>query len=93
LGSFNVFETAEFSSQLKRLGKQHEQFLQRKLTTYVYPQLRLEPRFGQNIKKLVNYAPPTWRYRVGNFRIFYTIDESENTVLILTVDLRRDAYK
>ena len=42
-----------------------------KLTKYVYPQLRKNPFFGTNIKKLKGYDPATWRYRIGKFRVFF----------------------
>ena len=67
--------------------------IRRKLDDHVYPQLRQEPFFGPNIRKLRGYSPDTWRYRIGKFRVFYGVDEKDRTVLILTVDLRRDAYR
>jgi len=59
----------------------------------VYPQIREEPHFGPNVKKLRGYDPDTWRYRVGRYRIFYTIDEDDNVVLLLTAAQRKDAYR
>jgi len=32
-------------------------------------------------------------YRIGRFRVFYSIDQTEQIVSILSVDNRRDAYK
>lgn len=90
---YEIFETEEFDKVLKRLPPQDAAFLRKKLDNYMYPQLRNEPHFGQNIRKLVNYSPETWRCRIGRYRVFYTMDEDENTVFILTVDLRRDAYR
>jgi len=55
--------------------------------------LRLEPHFGLNIKKLRNYKPDTWRYRIGDYRVFYTIDENDCLVLLLVVENRDKAYK
>lgn len=63
-----------------------------KLIDYVYPQLRQEPHFGNNIKKLVNWDPETWRYRIGKNRLFYEIDEKEKIVYILALDPRGSAY-
>jgi len=39
------------------------------------------------------YVPDTWRYRIGNFRIFYTSDQEEGIIYILTIDHRKDAYQ
>ena len=86
---FRIFETAEFQKALARLGP--PRFLRKKLDAYVYPQLRQGPYFGPNIRKLQGYTPATWRYRVGPYRIFYSLDEAERIVFVLTVDDRKDA--
>ncbi len=52
-----------------------------------------EPHFELNIKKLVGYSPPTWRYRKGKFRVFHVIDEKEHVVDIISVEFRNDSYK
>ena len=88
---FRIFETKEFKKAMARLG--HPRFLQKKLDTYVYPQLRQGPYFGPNIRKLQGYEPGAWRYRIGPYRVFYTLDESERIVFILTIDDRKDAYR
>ncbi len=59
---------------------------------YIIPQLKSEPHFGINIKKLKNYDPPTWRYRIGKYRVFYEIDAESKEVDILTISQRKDAY-
>lgn len=88
---FKVFETDEFKKALARLGP--PRFLVKKLYTYVYPQLRQGPYFGPNIRKLQKYTPETWRYRIGPYRLFYSVDKDEGIVFILTVDSRKDAYR
>jgi len=88
-----VFESDEFLKQLGRLDASERQFLQGKLTHKIYPQLREEPHYGRNIKKLRDYNPPTWRYRIGRFRVFFEIDEDDLLVLILTISQRKDAYR
>lgn len=90
---FRIFETDEFQKRLGQLTLIDSRFLQRKLIEYVYPQLRKDPFFGLNVKKLKGYNPETWRYRIGRFRVFYLIDPTEQIVSILSVDNRRDAYK
>ncbi len=59
---------------------------------YIIPQLKSEPHFGSNIKKLKNYDPPTWRYRIGKYRVFYEIDSERNEIDVLTISQRKDAY-
>jgi len=90
---FRLFETDEFEKRLGQLPLVEARFIRRKLAEYVYPQLRSDPFFGLNIKKLKGYQPETWRYRIGRFRIFFIIDQPERIVSILSVDNRRDAYK
>ncbi|MEI7899332.1 MAG: type II toxin-antitoxin system RelE/ParE family toxin [bacterium] len=89
---FRIFETGEFQKRLEHLPLPDSRFLQRKLAEHVYPQLRKDPFFGLNIKKLKGYSPETWRYRIGRFRVFYVVDQSEQIVAVLSVDNRRDAY-
>jgi len=100
---FRIFETDEFLKRLKKLPRKESDFLQRKLHEYIYPQLRKNPFLGPNIKKLrygaaltgtpLRYTPDTWRYRVGDFRLFFLVDQASRTVFVLSVDDRRDAYR
>ncbi|HRG49302.1 MAG TPA: type II toxin-antitoxin system RelE/ParE family toxin [Leptospiraceae bacterium] len=92
MSKFRIFETDQFRSDLETLPKKMKSTIENKLSNYVYPQLSKEPICGLNIKKLKNYTPPTWRYRIGNYRIFYEIDEKESLVFILSIDQRKDAY-
>lgn len=93
MANYRIFETDEFQKQLQKFGKRELSFIQKKLREYVYPQIKQEPAFGKNIKKLKNYSPDTWRYRIGKFRIFYSLELSEKIINILTIDFRKDAYK
>ena len=90
---FRIFETEEFSRKFKKLSSIDARFLRRKFDSFVYPQLKSEPFWGKNIKKLRGYDPDTWRYRIGKFRLFYIVDQVEHVVYILTIDDRKDAYK
>ena len=93
LSEFRIFETDEFLKRLKKLASRDAAFLRRKLDSFVYPQLKAEPFWGNNIKKLQGYTPETWRYRIGKFRVFYIADQEEQILYILTVDDRKDAYR
>ena len=93
MSDFRVFETEEFAKSLKKLSSHDAAFLRQKLDSFVYPQIKAEPFWGNNIKKLRGYNPETWRYRIGKFRLFYIVDPDENIVFILTVDYRKDAYR
>lgn len=89
---YRLFETNEFLKSIEKLEKQSREFVRNKLNTYVYPQIKNEPHFGLNIKKLKDYTPETWRYRIGNYRIFYSINEDDKIVLLLVTELRKDSY-
>jgi len=89
---FRIFETKTFITDLDDDFSGHRNKIRKKLQCYVYPALRIQPYFGTNIKKLMNFKPPTWRYRIGDYRFFYTIKASEKTVFMLKISLRADAY-
>ena len=93
LSEYRIFETDEFMKRLKQLASRDAAFLRRKLDSFVYPHLKAEPFWGNNIKKLQGYTPETWRYRIGKFRLFYVVDQEEQILYILTVDDRKDAYR
>ena len=93
LSKFRIFETDEFRKKLLKLYSRDAEQIRRKLADYVYPQLGGEPFFGRNVKKLRGYSPDTWRYRIGRFRLFYAADEEKHIIFILSIDLRRDAYR
>lgn len=93
MSDFRVFETDEFSKRFKKLSSRDARFLRKKLDSFVYPQIKKQPFWGNNIRKLQDYSPETWRYRIGRFRVFYTIDDKERIVFVLTVDDRKDAYR
>ncbi len=90
---FRIFETEEFRKKLTELSSREFRFIQRKLADYVYPQLRVDPFLGPNIRKLRGYQPDTWRYRVGNFRLFFIVDQAGKIVFMLSAEDRRDAYR
>ena len=92
MAKFRLLETAHFRKDLEQdFGGQRVR-IERKLTTYVYPQLRVNPYVGPNIKKLRETRPETWRYRIGDYRFFYAVDERARLVLMLAADHRGQAY-
>ncbi len=90
---YELFATEEFLKSIDRLQKRDKALIQTKLRGYVYPQIKSEPHFGINIKKLKGYSPNTWRYRIGSYRIFYTIDENGQLILLLVVENRDKTYR
>ncbi len=92
MADYKIFETDEYLKKLNKLSNQEKSFIKKKLLQYIYPQLKEEPLYGNNIKKLAGYKPETWRYRIGKFRLFYVIEETEKIIYILSIDFRKDAY-
>lgn len=92
MDDFKIFETLQFLQDLEQDFKGQQGKIKSKLTDYVYPQLRKNPYFGKNIKKLKNYEPETWRYRIRGFRFFFTIDGSKKIVSMISADNREGAY-
>ena len=90
---YNLFETDEFLKSIEKLQENDKSLIKNKLNSYVYPQLTSEPHFGTNIKKLKGVSTDTWPYRIGNYRIFYTIDENNSLVMLLVVENRAKAYR
>jgi len=90
---FSIFETRRFLADLASLGGAAQKRLEAKLRDYVYPILRQTPHSGSNIKRLKNWDPPTWRYRVGDWRFFYEINERQRVVFMTAADHRKEAYR
>ena len=84
---FKIAETATFQKSIKHSKKIYE-----KIQNIVYPQLKANPFFGPNIKKLHPPLAPMYRYRIGNHRLFYHIEKSQITVFIIDLKQRKEAY-
>ena len=92
MSDYRIFETAQFQDDLGKIVSLRKPKIAVKLRTYVYPQLRLQPYFGKNIRKLKDYKPETWRYRIGDYRFFYEIDDKRKIVFMIAADLRSRSY-
>ena len=92
MDKYRIFETEQFLEDLTQDFEGQGERLRKKLLEYVYPQLRNNPYLGKNIKKLKNYKPDTWRYRIGNYRFFYEINEKERMVYMIAADSRKNSY-
>ena len=91
--TYRIFETEGFKDDLAQdFGGRREKILL-KLRAYVYPKLAIQPRLGSNIRKLRNYSPDTWRYRIGEYRFFYQIDEQKKIIFMIAADHRKQAYR
>jgi mRNA interferase RelE/StbE len=90
---FRIFETETFLTSLDQDFEGQKGKIKAKLRSHVYQQLKQSPSFDPNIKKLKNWEPPTWRYRIGSYRFFYEIDGENQIVSMLLAEHRGKAYK
>jgi len=90
---YRIFETAELVRRIEKLSKTDARVIRAKLAKHVYPQLREQPFFGSNMRKLCGFGADVWRYRIGRFRVFYAVEEGARLVSIITVDDRKNAYR
>jgi mRNA interferase RelE/StbE len=86
------FRIAE-SKKLEKRKKKIDPPLYTKIKNIVYPQLRKNPYFGANIKKLKGDLSGYYRFRIGNYRLFYLIEEDKVILVVVDVQHRRNAYK
>lgn len=88
----NRFEIAETETFQRSISKKEFIKIYNKIKTYVYPQLRINPFFGKNIKKLKGEFKDVYRHRIGEYRLFYRIDEKQILIFIMDIVKRKDAY-
>ena len=69
-----------------------EQPLARRLAR-CFTQFELEPRRHNNIKRLTGRFIGYWRYRVGDWRVIYRIDDKAARVTVLVIAHRREVYE
>jgi mRNA interferase RelE/StbE len=87
---FRIAETPKFQKQVASTAYRayYARFKER-----IYPGLRENPYFGPNIKRLKGSFSSIYRYRIGDYRLFYAIDAQKKLVFVLTIAHRRDAYR
>ena len=57
-----------------------------------FAQLESEPRQRNNIKRLTGELAGLLRYRVGDWRVVYRIDDPSSRVLVVSIAHRREVY-
>lgn len=88
----NRLEIAETETFQSSISKKEISKIYNKIKTYIYPQLRSNPFFGKNIKKLKDEFKDVYRYRIGEYRLFYQVDEKQILIFIMDIMKRKDAY-
>jgi mRNA interferase RelE/StbE len=90
LSNFQVAEALTFQ---KKIESGNYKRYYSKIKENIYPKLRNSPFFGPNIKRLKGEFKSIYRYRIGSYRVFYTIDSEKKMVFILDITHRKDAYR
>lgn len=93
MADYRIFETASFLEDLAAAPASQRLRLAAKLNGYVYPFLRRAPRDHPQARLLRDHRPEAWRWRMGDWRAFYVIDDGAGVVWMVALALRRDAYK
>lgn len=88
--SYHIAETETYQRKIAK--SEYRNCYQRALDR-LYPQLRKNPFSGPNIRRLKGDLGSIYRYRIGDYRFFYTIDSGKGIVYLLDLDNRKDAYK
>jgi len=88
LSKYQIAETKTFEKVKKKIDKK----LYSKIENFVYPQLRVNPFYGTNIKKLKDDLEGYYRYRIGNYRLFYLIENDKLIIAVVDFKHRQHAY-
>lgn len=88
MSKFQIAETKTFAKNRRKIDDK----VYSKIVQIVYPQLRDNPFFGTNIKKLKGNLEGYYRYRIGSYRLFYLIDNKRVLVAIVGLQHRQSAY-
>ena len=81
----------ELSRDAKRFFERASATLQRRLDQ-CFDRLKVDPRGAGNIKRLGGNLAGAYRYRVGDYRVIYRIDDRKQVVAVLKIAHRSDAY-
>jgi len=58
-----------------------------------FQQLETAPRRGNNVKRLKGEWSEYLRYRVGDWRVIYRVDDGANRVNVVVIAHRREVYE
>jgi len=85
-----MFEVS-LGPQAKRVFEAAQAPLQRKLDR-CFLQLREDPRRHPQIRALSGPLAGYWRYRVGNYRVIYRVEDAEGAVWADKIAHRSEVY-
>ena len=87
-----MFKIAETDTLVKNNRKKKLEHIYEKIRSDIYPVISREPHFGPNIKKLTGNLEGLYRYRIGNYRLVYTLNEEDKIIFMNELVHRKDVY-
>lgn len=79
------------SKQAELFYRESETVLTGKLNA-AFDNISTQPFFGNNIKKLRGALSGLYRYRIGDYRIVYSVESKIRIISIVWIGKRKDAY-
>ena len=80
------------STEAQKIYASADQALAKKIAR-CFEQLEQSPRYHPNIKPLKGDLAAYYRYRIGNYRVIYQVDDETNQVLVTTIVHHTEAYE
>ena len=84
--------SVELSREAQRFYERCDKPVSRKLAR-CFQSLETNPRKGNNVKPLGGKFRGCYRYRVGDLRVVYTVNDRDVTVFVITIAKRSDVYE
>jgi mRNA interferase RelE/StbE len=84
--AWQVLWDSRTKDDLQTIGRQAAE----RIRKAVVEKLSKDPRQGKRLKGL---KTPLWSYRVGSYRVLYTIQEERLIILIVRVGDRKNIYR
>jgi mRNA interferase RelE/StbE len=88
----NINYTVVISADAQVFFEEASSGLQKKLDR-CFERLKVEPRHHPNIKLLKGELSGYYRYRVGDYRVIYQIDEHSRLVTVVFIGHRSRVYE
>jgi len=82
----------ELSQEAQRFYERCDKPIAKKLAR-CFQSLEKDPRQSNNVKPLKGKFAGAYRYRLGELRVVYTINDSAVTVFVITIAKRSDVYE
>jgi len=82
----------ELSREAQRFYERCDKAVSKKLSR-CFAALEKNPRVGNNVKALKGRFVGSYRYRLGDLRVVYTINDQLVAVYVITIAKRSDVYE